>query len=149
MSDEPLDEIWPFIPDTPCAPGQTILEAMRHYNMSEADCAEAMGLPADCVRGLINNFVRITPDLAIRLARALGLPPSFWRRFQANYDADRARCATQQGPPCPNCGSTDSGPGIYLGYLRRVPGDDVRICNDCSMLFYVPPPLCPPKGDLQ
>ena len=55
--------------------------------------AAALGCSRKHLSQIVNNRVRLEPEMAARLARVLGTSTRFWVNLQANvdaYDADRA-----------------------------------------------------------
>ena len=48
--------------------------------------AAALHVPRTRIERLVRCEVALTPDTALRLARALGTRPEFWLNLQAQYD---------------------------------------------------------------
>lgn len=85
-----------FDPDYISPPGETLLEAIETLNMTQAELAERTGRPRKTINEIIKGRASITPETAIQLERALGVPSSFWNNRQCRYDEFQARHAEQQ-----------------------------------------------------
>ena len=70
-----------------------VLEARR---LTQSEHARATGLPLSRINDLINARRSITVDSAIRLGKALGVPPQFWINLQVSYDLEEAMINKQQ-----------------------------------------------------
>ena len=78
----------------PNPPGTMLREDyLKPRRISVAKLAAALGCSRKHLSQIVNNRVRLEPDMAARLARVLGTSTRFWVNLQANvdaYDADRA-----------------------------------------------------------
>jgi addiction module HigA family antidote len=78
----------------PTPPGTMLREDyLKPRRISVAKLAAALGCSRKHLSQIVNNRVRLEPDMAARLARVLGTSTRFWVNLQANvdaYDADRA-----------------------------------------------------------
>jgi len=61
-------------------------EFMRPLGLTQADLAEAMGVPRKHVNELCNDRRAITADTALMLARAFGNSADFWLNLQRRND---------------------------------------------------------------
>ena len=61
-------------------------EFMQPLGLTQADLAEAMGVPRKHVNELCNNRRAITADTALILARAFGNSADFWLNAQRRTD---------------------------------------------------------------
>jgi addiction module HigA family antidote len=52
--------------------------------------ARRLGVPRTRIERLIKGTTGITPDTALRLARAFSTSPAYWVNLQTNYDMARA-----------------------------------------------------------
>src|SRR5271156_1448121 len=72
---------------SPAHPGG-ILE--RHYleplSLTVSQAATALGVSRKTVSKIVNERGDITPDMALRLARAFRTTPELWLNLQRNYD---------------------------------------------------------------
>ena len=66
-------------------PGATIKEQLDNKMMSEKDFAVKMGMSEEEIKNLLNGNMDITTDVAEKLEEVLGVPASFWNRFEAIY----------------------------------------------------------------
>jgi len=67
------------------SPGESLRERLRAVGMSQAELAQRMGRPIKTINGIIQGKVAITPETALQLERALGLPAHFWSRQEQHY----------------------------------------------------------------
>jgi addiction module HigA family antidote len=76
-------------PYDPIHPGEILREEfLRPLGVSAAELARAVRVPANRVTRLLNGQAAVTPDTALRLARALRTTPEFWLALQARFDLD-------------------------------------------------------------
>jgi antitoxin HigA-1 len=76
----------------PPHPGESILDlCLEPVGMSITDAARHLGVSRKHLSAVINGHAAISPDLAIRLAKAFGGSPDTWVRMQAAYDLWQAR----------------------------------------------------------
>ena len=54
--------------------------------MSANALAQAIGVPANRVSGIVKGKRGVTADTALRLARAFGTSPEFWLNLQQSHD---------------------------------------------------------------
>ena len=72
-------------------PGETIEENIQFLGIPLNQLAEALRLPVEAVEELISGERAITPDIAVGLEAALGIPAQFWLNGEALYRATLAR----------------------------------------------------------
>jgi len=62
----------------------------RHYlaplTLGVARAALALGVSRKTLSKILNERGAVTPDMALRLARAFQTTPAFWRNLQRTYD---------------------------------------------------------------
>ena len=76
----------------PPHPGESILDlCLEPVGMSITDAARHLGVSRKHLSAVINGHAAISPDLAIRLAKAFGGSPETWVRMQAAYDLWQTR----------------------------------------------------------
>ena len=80
-----------YEPDSVSPPGETLLETIQTLGISQADLATRIGKTPQTVNRIIGAGEPISPDTAIALERALGVPASFWINRQRIYDEFHAR----------------------------------------------------------
>lgn len=74
-------------------PGDTLLETIESYNISQADLAARMGRPIKTINEIVKGKTAITPETAIQLERVLKIPATFWLNREANYQMELAEIA--------------------------------------------------------
>ena len=79
----------------PCHPGEILREeTLKHLNITVTDFARKLGVSRQAVSEIINEKRGISPQMALRLAKALGTTPDIWLRMQLAYDLWQARQST-------------------------------------------------------
>lgn len=72
-------------------PGEVLHEEfMLPLGLTKYALAKAIHVPAQRVGDIVAGKRAITPDTALRLARAFGTTAEFWLNLQAHYDLERA-----------------------------------------------------------
>jgi addiction module HigA family antidote len=61
-------------------------EFLKPLGITQADFARRIGVPVQRVNLLVNGRRGVSPDTALRLERALGMPASFWIGLQQDWD---------------------------------------------------------------
>jgi addiction module HigA family antidote len=75
-------------------PGEVLNEELlKPMGISARALAEAIGVPANRITGIINGTRAVTADTALRLARHFGTTAEFWTSMQAGYDLSVAERA--------------------------------------------------------
>ena len=75
----------------PIHPGEILeSEFLEPLGVTAAALARAIHAPPNRITRLINGQAAITPDTALRLARALRTTPEFWLNLQLRFDLGRA-----------------------------------------------------------
>lgn len=67
-------------------PGVHIANELEELEMSAAELARTLDIPANRITEIIRGRRGISADTALRLARWLGTPPQFWMNLQQNYE---------------------------------------------------------------
>jgi addiction module HigA family antidote len=76
----------------PPHPGLSVrLNCLEPFGLSVTNGAKALGVSRTTLSRLINGQAGVSPDMAIRLAKAFGATPEIWIRMQAAYDLAQAR----------------------------------------------------------
>ena len=72
---------------SPAHPGSVLRQSeMEPRKLSVSALAEAIQVSRKHLSQVVNGHARITPDLAVRLARAFRTSPDLWINMQAEYD---------------------------------------------------------------
>ena len=76
----------------PPYPGMSVrLNCLEPFGLSVTEGAKVLGVSRTTLSRLINAQAGVSPDMAIRLAKAFGATPDIWIRMQAAYDLAQAR----------------------------------------------------------
>lgn len=82
----------PMLMKNPPHPGLSVqLNCLEPFGLSVTEAAKVLGVSRTTLSRLINGQSGASPDMAIRLAKALGATPDIWIRMQAAYDLAQAR----------------------------------------------------------
>jgi len=76
---------------SPSHPGRLIKADLEELGLSVAEAAEGLGVTRQQLYRVINCESAISPDMAIRLEKAVGGDAGLWLRMQASYDLAQAR----------------------------------------------------------
>ncbi|HEY3738623.1 MAG TPA: HigA family addiction module antitoxin [Bryobacteraceae bacterium] len=77
---------------SPPHPGTSVrLNCLEAFGLSVTEAAQVLGVGRTTLSRFINGQARVSPDLAIRLAKAFGATPDVWIRMQAAYDLAQVR----------------------------------------------------------
>jgi HTH-type transcriptional regulator/antitoxin HigA len=74
-------------------PGGILREAMEERDLTQGQLALATGYSQKHISQLVNGWVRITADAALRLERELGISARLLLHLQADHDLHLARSA--------------------------------------------------------
>ncbi len=79
----------------PSHPGTLIKSDIDALGLSIVEAAKGLGISRQQLHSVIAGRASVTPEMAIRLEKALGSTADTWLRLQMNYDlgADQAACA--------------------------------------------------------
>ncbi|WP_296001025.1 HigA family addiction module antitoxin [Rugamonas sp.] len=76
----------------PPHPGEFIIDIYLESNtISARELAAALDVGASTLNRLLKGTGRVTPEMALRLSRAVGRTPESWLAMQDNYDLWIAR----------------------------------------------------------
>jgi len=100
-----------YQPDYAVTPGEVLDYELELRQMSKAELARRTGLTEKHINAIVKAKGKstITPETAIKLERALGLPAEYWLNLEAHYQETQARLAEEER-------LEDD-----LGWLRKVP----------------------------
>jgi len=75
----------------PPHPGRSIRDAcLEPLGLTVTDGAKALGVTRATLSNLINGRAGVSPEMAIRLAKAFGGSPETWLKLQLQYDLAQA-----------------------------------------------------------
>jgi antitoxin HigA-1 len=73
--------------ENPMHPGEVLNELyLEPMAMSAITLANRLNVPRTRIERLIKGTTGVTPDTALRLARAFSTTPNYWMTMQVNYD---------------------------------------------------------------
>jgi len=75
----------------PCHPGELIKADIDALGLSVVDAAKGLGISRQQLHSVIAGRAGVTPEMAVRLEKALGSTADTWLRMQANHDLARIR----------------------------------------------------------
>ncbi len=76
----------------PPHPGEFISNVYLEPNgLSGRELAAALGVSASTLNRILTSTSAISPEMALRLSKALGRSPESWLSMQSNYDLWQAR----------------------------------------------------------
>ena len=76
----------------PCHPGELLREqCLKPLSLTVTATAKALGVSRQVLSDIVNRRAGISPDMAIRIAKAFDSDAAFWVRLQASYDLAQAR----------------------------------------------------------
>ena len=70
----------------PNHPGDLIRDCLDELKINVTDGAKALGVTRATLSRLLNGKAGVSPEMAVRLEKALGSSAGFWLRLQLNYD---------------------------------------------------------------
>jgi addiction module HigA family antidote len=78
----------------PSHPGRLIKDDLDELGVSVAEAAAGLGVTRQQLYRVIKGENAISPEMALRLEKAIGSTADFWLRLQMNYDLAQARMKT-------------------------------------------------------
>jgi antitoxin HigA-1 len=78
---------------SPSHPGRLIEADIDELGISVIDAAKALGISRQQLHAVISGRAGVTPEMAVRLEKALGSTADTWLRMQMNYDLAKVRKA--------------------------------------------------------
>jgi len=76
----------------PPHPGEFITQVyLEPNNLSGRELATKLGVAASTLNRILTGTSRISPEMALRLSKALGRSPESWLAMQYNYDLWHAK----------------------------------------------------------
>jgi len=76
----------------PPHPGQSVrVDCLEPFGLTVTAAAKVLGVTRQALNNIVNGKSGISPEMAIRLAKAFGSSPETWLGMQLDYDLARAR----------------------------------------------------------
>jgi antitoxin HigA-1 len=91
MCEVPLKETISMPMKNPSHPGGLIKADIDELGLSVMDVAKALGISRQQLHAVIAGRAGVTPEMALRLEKALGSTADTWLRMQMNYDLAQVR----------------------------------------------------------
>ncbi|HEX6977103.1 MAG TPA: HigA family addiction module antitoxin [Patescibacteria group bacterium] len=85
-----------YTPDFIVHPGVTLSETLGAIGMSQTELSKRISRPETAISEIINGSKSLTPETAIQLERALGIPASFWNNLEKNYQELKAKSESKK-----------------------------------------------------
>jgi addiction module HigA family antidote len=81
----------------PVHPGEMLREEfLVPLGISANQLAQAMGVPANRVSGILNEKRALTADTALRLGKVFGMSAEFWMNLQKNFELRTAEIEAER-----------------------------------------------------
>jgi antitoxin HigA-1 len=81
-----------FVPmKNPAHPGLLLRDDIEELGFSVAEAAKGLGVTRQQLHNVISGRSGITPEMALRLEKAIGSTADHWLRLQAAYDLAQLR----------------------------------------------------------
>jgi antitoxin HigA-1 len=75
----------------PPHPGELVADNLTELGVTIKDAAEAIGVTRQQLHKVISGRSGITPEMAVRLEKAIGSSADTWLRMQMDYDLARIK----------------------------------------------------------
>jgi addiction module HigA family antidote len=75
----------------PPHPGELVKDNVDELGLSIAEAAKGLGVTRQQLYNVVNGKSAITPEMALRLEKALGGTADLWLRMQVNFDLAQVR----------------------------------------------------------
>jgi addiction module HigA family antidote len=75
----------------PPHPGELVGDSLDELGVSISHAAKGLGITRQQLHNIIGGRSAVTPEMAIRLEKALGSTADTWLRMQMNYDLAQIR----------------------------------------------------------
>ncbi len=76
----------------PPHPGRIVRQdCIEPLELTITGAAKALGITRQALNNVVNGKAGISPEMAVRIAKAFGGSPEMWLRLQANYDLAKVR----------------------------------------------------------
>ena len=92
-----------YHPESVSPPGETLLETLDAFGMSQAELARCMNRPVKTINEIIQGKTAITAETVLQLEQVLNIPASFWLKREQHYRESLARLAEEGLLPFDHC----------------------------------------------
>ena len=73
----------------PSHPGEIIKDCLESMKLNVTEVSTALGVTRTTLSRVLNGKAGVSPEMAVRLSKAIGSSVGFWLRLQLNYDLAR------------------------------------------------------------
>ncbi|MFV8570025.1 HigA family addiction module antitoxin [Marinobacter sp. SBS5] len=80
-----------YKPNYAVLPGDVLSDELEIRDMSQQELSKRTGLSAKHIVSIVKGKATITPETAIKLERAIGMPANYWLNLESNYQEIKAR----------------------------------------------------------
>lgn len=80
-----------YMPDYIVSPGEVLEFELQIRGMTQNELAKRTGLTPKHIGAIVNAKSAITPETAIKLERAIGMPVQYWLNLRTQYQEALAR----------------------------------------------------------
>ncbi len=85
-----------YEPDLVLPPGETLAEVLDDAGMTQAELSTRTGMSTKHVNQIVNGSAAITPETALLLERATGVPTRIWSNLEVRYREQETRRAEEE-----------------------------------------------------
>lgn len=85
-----------YKPDYAVSPGEVLEFELDMRGMKQQELAKRTGLTPKHIGAIVNSKSSITPETAIKLERAIGMPVQYWMNLETQYQEVLARAAEEK-----------------------------------------------------
>ncbi len=85
-----------YAPDYAVTPGEMLGYEMENRGMTQQELTRRTGASSKHINELLKAKAPISPAMAVKLERALGMPAQYWLNLEANYQVVVAKLAEEQ-----------------------------------------------------
>ncbi len=85
-----------YRPDYAVPPGETLLEVLESFGMTQAELAIRTGRPSKTINEIVKGKAEIMAETALQFERVLSVPASVWLGLERNYQERLARIKEQK-----------------------------------------------------
>ena len=79
------------MPSKPIHPGEILKDELEGLNISAAELARAIKVPANRISQILTGKRNLSADTSLRLGKLFGTGPQFWLNLQTAYELDLAK----------------------------------------------------------
>jgi len=77
-------------------PGLLLMDELEARGMKHIELARSLGIAKNVMSEILHGKRNISPLMAIRLEKVLGIKAEFWMRYQVGYELDKIRIESRE-----------------------------------------------------